>query len=67
MKKAGRKGYRAGCNSVAVKTMKILQNFRITLPFPFLQTSLLEVQSIHPHPTCLTPIPVYMRMDYCGT
>ena len=25
----------SGCNSVAIKTMKILQNFRITLRFPF--------------------------------
>ena len=52
------------CNSVAVKPMKILQNFRITPPFPFL-----EVQSFHPHPTYLAMllISVYMRVDYCGT
>ena len=25
----------SGCDSVDVKTMKILQNFRVTLPFPF--------------------------------
>ena len=28
------------CNSVAVKTMKVLQNFRITLPFPFRSSQL---------------------------
>ena len=46
----------SGCNSVAVKTMKVLQNFRITYP------SLLEVHSFHPHPTCLASISVYMSV-----
>ena len=45
------------CNSVAVKTMKILQNFRITLPFSFGSWKLSS------HPTCF----LYMRVDYCGT
>ena len=34
MKKSGKKRV-SGCNSVDVKTLKILQNFRTTLPFPF--------------------------------
>ena len=34
MKKSWKKRVSA-CNSVDVKTMKILRNFRITLPFPF--------------------------------
>ena len=45
----------SGCNSVAVKTLG--------LPYP----SLLEVQSFHPNPTCLAPIWIYMRVNYCGT
>ena len=52
------------CNSVAVKPMKILQNFRITPPFPFGSSKL----SPTPHTyLAMLLISVYMRVDYCGT